>query len=154
MSDVSFFIFLLSVFPQSFRGASSSCTSPTLPSHSCKLAISPHTWEPYGKESLGNGASLKSSSACKDTHIYLPLVLLGSSQLLAVQHSCMTSLTHHSFHYAALLSGCLNPLAIQPQICSLYYSCLFTNMPINSLLISSFLMHSAKSIFGGINKEG
>lgn len=77
MSDVSLFISPLSAFPQSFRGASSSCTSPTPPSHSCKLAISPHTWEPYGKESLGNGAPLESSSVCKDTRISLSLVLLG-----------------------------------------------------------------------------
>lgn len=114
MSDVSLFISLLSALPQSFRGASSSCTSPTPPSHSCKLAISPNTWEPYGKESLGDEAPLESSSICKDTRISLPLVLLGSFQLLALRHSCMTSLTSHSFHYAVLLSGCLNPPAIQP----------------------------------------
>lgn len=114
MSDVSLFISLLSTFSQSFPGASSSCTSPTPPSHSCKLAISPHTWGPYGKESLGDGAPLESSSIRKDTSICLPLVLLGSSQPLALRHSCTTSLTSHSFHDAALLSGCLNPPAIQP----------------------------------------
>lgn len=114
MSDVSLFISPLSTFPQSFHGASSSCTSPTPPSHSCKQAISPHRWEPYGKESLGDGAPLESSSVCEDTRISLPSVLLGSSQPLALRHSCTTSLTSHSFHYAALLSGCLNPPAIQP----------------------------------------
>lgn len=70
------------------------------------------------KKSLGNGATIKSSSVCKDTLMSLPQVLLGSSQLLALQHSCMTSLTSHSFHGAALLSGCLNPLVIRPLICS------------------------------------
>lgn len=86
----------------------------------------------------GQWSLSRSSSVCKDTHIYLPLVLLGSSQLLAVQHSCTTSLTHHSFHYAAMLSGCLNPLAIQQWICSQHYSCLFTNMPIK---IPCWLVH-------------
>lgn len=68
-SDVSLFVSLLSTFPQYFHGASSSCTSLTPPSDSCKLAISPHTWEPYGKESLSDGALLKNSSVSKDTHI-------------------------------------------------------------------------------------
>lgn len=153
-SDVSLFISLLSTFPQSFHGASSSCTSVTPPSHSCKLAISPHTWEPYGKGSLGDGALSKTALSPRTFVLSLPPVLLGSSQPLALWHSWMTSPASHNFHYALLLSGCLNPPAIQSWICSPPSSCLLTNTPINSLLISSFLMHSAKSISSGINKGG
>lgn len=67
MSDVSLFI---SPFPQTFRGASSSCTSPTPPSLSCKRAISPHTWEPYGRRAWVMEPLLKAALSAR-TPVYL-----------------------------------------------------------------------------------
>lgn len=112
MSDVSLVISLLSAFPQPFLGASSSCTSPTPPSHSCKLAISPTHGSLMGREASTMEPLLKAALPVRTPISLCPWFLLGSTQ--PPRHSCLTSLTSHSFHYALLLSGCLNPPAIQP----------------------------------------
>lgn len=110
---------------------------------------SPHTWQPRGK---GRSMEPLWKQPCPRGYPYLSLlVLIGSAQPL--RHSYPPS-PSHTFHYALLFSGCLNPPAIQPRISSPCCSCLLASMPINSLLISSLPKCSAKSISGGINKEG